>query len=139
MTPTLETIRRCFEGAIPAQVDTCAPDGTPNVAYLSQVHYVDSNHVALSFQFFSKSRENVLANPYAMAQVIDPATGAQYHLTLQYLRTETEGPLFEYMKARLILLQRRLAERCPYLRIDKTGRGRFRLAVERPASLVEGR
>ncbi len=101
MTPTLEAIRRCFEGAIPAQVATCAPDGTPNVAYLSQVHYVDSDHVALSFQFFSKTRENVIANPYAMAQVIDPVTGAQYHLTLQYLRTETEGPLFEYMKARL--------------------------------------
>ena len=95
MNYALEAIRRCFEGAIPAQIATCAPDGTPNVAYLSQVHYVDSANVALSFQFFSKTRENVLANPYAMAQVIDPVTGTQYHLTLQYLRTETEGPLFE--------------------------------------------
>ncbi len=101
MILTLESIRRCFEGAIPAQIATCAPDGTPNVAYLSQVHYVDSAHVALSFQFFSKTRENVLANPCAMAQVIDPATGTHFHLSLQYLRTETEGPLFEYMKARL--------------------------------------
>ena len=101
MNYSLEAIRRCFEGAIPAQIATCAPDGTPNVAYLSQVHYVDSAHVALSFQFFSKTRENVLANPYAMAQVVDPATGVQYQLSLQYLRTETEGPLFEYMKARL--------------------------------------
>lgn len=101
MTPTLHSIRRCFEGAIPAVIATCAADGTPNVAYLSQVHYVDEQHVALSFQFFSKTRENVLANPYAMAQVIDPATGGQYQLTLEYLRTETAGPLFEYMKARL--------------------------------------
>jgi hypothetical protein len=101
MTLTLESIRRCFEGAVPAQIATCAPDGTPNVAYLSQVHYVDSEHVALSFQFFSKTRENVLANPYVMVQVIDPATGTHFHLSLQYLRTETEGPLFEYMKARL--------------------------------------
>jgi hypothetical protein len=101
MNFTLESIRRCFEGAIPAQIATCAPDGTPNVAYLSQVHYVDSEHVALSFQFFSKTRENVLANPYAQAQVIEPATGIQYQLSLQYLRTEAEGPLFEYMKARL--------------------------------------
>jgi len=101
MNYSLEAIRRCFEGAIPAQIATCAPDGTPNVAYLSQVHYVDSAHVALSFQFFSKTRENVLANPFAMAQVIDPASGTQYQLSLQYLRTETEGPLFEYMKARL--------------------------------------
>lgn len=101
MTPTLHSIRRCFEGAIPAVIATCAADGTPNVAYLSQVHYVDEQHVALSFQFFSKTRENVLANPHAMAQVIDPATGGQYQLSLEYLRTETTGPLFEYMKARL--------------------------------------
>lgn len=101
MTLTLESIRRCFEGAVPAQIATCAPDGTPNIAYLSQVHYVDSAHVALSFQFFSKTRENVLANPYAMVQVIEPASGTHFHLFLQYLRTETEGPLFEYMKARL--------------------------------------
>lgn len=101
MKLSLESIRRCFEGAVPAQIATCAPDGTPNVAYLSQVHYVDSEHVALSFQFFSKTRENVLANPYAMVQVIEPATGTHFHLSLQYLRTETEGPLFEYMKARL--------------------------------------
>jgi putative methionine-R-sulfoxide reductase with GAF domain len=98
---TLESIRRCFEGAAPAQIATCAPDGTPNVAYLSQVHYVDEGHVALSFQFFSKTRENVLVNPHAMAQVIDPDSGEHYRLSLQYLRTETEGPLFQYMKARL--------------------------------------
>ena len=101
MSITLESIRRCFEGALPAQIATCAPDGTPNVAYLSQVHYVDSEHVALSFQFFSKTRENVLANPFARAQVMEPSSGLQYQLALQYLRTETEGPLFEYMKARL--------------------------------------
>lgn len=101
MSLTLESIRRCFEGALPAQIATCALDGTPNVAYLSQVHYVDGEHVALSFQFFSKTRENVLANPYAQVQVIEPASGLQYQLSLQYLRTETEGPLFEYMKARL--------------------------------------
>jgi adenylate cyclase len=98
---SLEAIRRCFEGAAPAQIATCAPDGAPNVAYLSQVHYVDPAHVALSFQFFSKTRENVLVNPYAMAQVIDPDNGAHYKLSLQYLKTETTGPLFQYMKARL--------------------------------------
>lgn len=101
MSLSLESIRPCFEGAIPAQIATCAPDGTPNVAYLSQVHYVDAEHVALSFQFFSKTRANVLANPYAMANVIEPQSGAHYKLSLQYLRTETEGPLFQYMKARL--------------------------------------
>jgi adenylate cyclase len=41
------------------------------------------------------------------------------------------------LEARLILLQRRLAERCEFLRIEKTGRGRFRLQVTRPLKLIE--
>jgi hypothetical protein len=41
------------------------------------------------------------------------------------------------LEARLILLQRRLAERCHFLGIGKTGRGRFRLRVDRPLRLVD--
>ena len=29
----LDAIRACLDGAVPAVVATCAPDGTPNVAY----------------------------------------------------------------------------------------------------------
>lgn len=101
MTVALRELRHCFEGAIPSVIATCAPDGTPNVAYLSQVHYVDDAHVALTFQFFNTTRRNILANPRAVAQVIDPVSAAHYRLQLQYLRTETEGPLFENMKAKL--------------------------------------
>ena len=101
MTPTLSELRHCFEGAIPSVIATCAPDGTPNVAYLSQVHYVDDAHVALSFQFFNTTRKNILVNPRATVQVVDPATAAHFRLQLRYLRTETEGPLFEKMKAKL--------------------------------------
>lgn len=44
------------------------------------------------------------------------------------------------LEARLILLRKRLEERCDYLRIEKTSRGRFRLQVTRPVTLqdVEG-
>ena len=101
MTPTLGELRRCFEGAVPSTIATCAADGTPNVAYLSQVHYVDDEHVALTFQFFNSTRKNILANPRATVQVVDPLFGTHYRLQLQYLRTETEGPLFENMKAKL--------------------------------------
>jgi adenylate cyclase len=101
MKPSLESLRPCLDGAVPAVVATAAPDGTPNVAYVSQVHYVDPEHVALSFQFFSKTRENVLAHPYAEVQVIEPRSFRHFRLKLHYLRTEDSGPLFEYMKAQL--------------------------------------
>ncbi|RYY93517.1 MAG: GAF domain-containing protein, partial [Comamonadaceae bacterium] len=41
------------------------------------------------------------------------------------------------LEARLLLLQRRLQEHGPHLRIEKTGRGRFRLQVDRPLALSE--
>ena len=40
------------------------------------------------------------------------------------------------LSARLLLLQRRLAERGAALQIQRTGRGRFRVAVLRPMRLV---
>jgi adenylate cyclase len=101
MTLALDDIRACLDGVIPGVIATCAPDGTPNVSFLSQAEYVDAQHVALSFQFFSKTRENILRNPHAAISLVDPLTGANYALDLEYLRTETQGPLFARMKAKL--------------------------------------
>ena len=101
MTALLSTIRHCLEGAIPGIIATCDGEGMPNVSYVSQVHYVDADQVALSFQFFNKTRRNMLQNPQMTAYVMDPVTTARYRLALLYLRTETEGPLFQNMKAKL--------------------------------------
>jgi len=90
-----------MDGVIAGVVATCAPDGTPNVSFLSQVEYVDSEHVALSFQFFNKTHENILAQPFASVCLTDPHTGASYALHLEYLRTETTGPVYVRMKAKL--------------------------------------
>jgi hypothetical protein len=99
--PSLHSIRPCLEGAIPAIMATCDPDGTPNVAYISQVVYVDAGHVALSFQFFNKTRQNILRNPRASVLVLDPLTAHFYRLHLLYERTEDSGPVFESMRAQL--------------------------------------
>lgn len=97
----LDEIRDALEGAVPGVVATSAPDGTPNVCYLSQIEYVDEAHVALSFQFFNKTRRNILSNPRAVAAVVDPLSGAVYRMSLRYLRTETHGAVFERMRAKL--------------------------------------
>ena len=97
----LDSIRNCLEGGIPGNIATVSTEGVPNIAYLSQVQYVDPEHVALSYQFFNTTRRNILASPYAKVSLIDPISAAHYRLALQYLRTESEGPVFEVMKAKL--------------------------------------
>ena len=101
MTPGLPALRACFEGELPSLLASCSLDGMPNLTYVSQVHYVDAEHVALSFQFFNKTRQNVLEHPYAVALVVDPRSGRTWRLRLRYLRTEQSGPLFESMRAHL--------------------------------------
>ncbi len=97
----LADIRPCLEGAVPAVMATVAADGTPNLAYISQVFYVDDAHVALSFQFFNKTRHNILVNPQATVLVVHPHTSAFFRLHLLYRHTEDQGPVFEAMKAQL--------------------------------------
>ena len=101
LTVPLESIASCFEGMIPATICSCSSGGIPNLTYLSIVHVLDTRHVGLSYQFFNKTRTNILENPRAQVLVVSPDTSEQYRLDLGYLRTETEGPSFERMKTRL--------------------------------------
>ena len=79
--------------------DLMAAAGTPNVSLISQVHYVDPERVALSYQFFNKTRVNLLETRRASVAVADPTTAAEYRLDLRYEETRTAGPIFESMKA----------------------------------------
>jgi adenylate cyclase len=98
---TVDAIAACFEGIVPATICSCAADGTPNVTYLSIVHRLDEWHVGLSYQFFNKTRKNVLENPLVQVIVVSPETADQYRLDLQYERTEVAGPFFDRMSTRL--------------------------------------
>ena len=97
--PALDELWRCFEGAVPAVVATASADGTPNVTYLSRVHRVDGERVALSNQFFSKTSRNLAENPRAAVLLIDPTTYDEFRLELAYERTERRGPVFERLAA----------------------------------------
>ena len=101
MIPSLESLASCFQGLIPATLFTCSREGIPNVAVLSHVDYVDPDHVALSFQFFNKSKANISENPHALVRLIDPDTSQGWGLRLRYVRTETSGPVFERMALRI--------------------------------------
>jgi adenylate cyclase len=99
--PALAEMRRMFEGVVPPAMCSVAADGTPHVTYLSHAEYVDAEHLALTFQFFNRSRQNVLATQRIALMVDDPYTGAGVVLQMRYLRTETEGPVFERLRAKL--------------------------------------
>lgn len=98
---TLHGVRRILDGGIPPTLCSVSADGIPHVNLLSHVEYVDANHVALTFQFFNHSRKNILATRRASLMVEDPRSGGGLGLQLRYERTETEGPVFERLRAKL--------------------------------------
>lgn len=101
MTPRLADLRPCFQGVIPSFIATCSRDGEPNVTYVSQIELLDERHVALSCQFFNKTKRNVLENPFASVHFYDPVTFESWNLKLRYLRSEERGELFDRMAIRI--------------------------------------
>lgn len=101
MTLKLSDLACCFEGVVPSMIATCSQEGTPNVTYISHVYRVDEAHVATSFQFFNKTRANLLENPFAMIKVRHPGNLQSYHLKVKYLRSEEQGPNFDQMSLKL--------------------------------------
>ena len=96
-----DEIRSVMDNGIPAVVVTCSADGTPNATIISQVHYVDESHIALSFQFFNKTIRNVRENPRACVALNDVKTSTQWILDAQYDHSEAEGPIFDEMDMRI--------------------------------------
>jgi adenylate cyclase len=97
----LESLASCFQGLIPATLFTCSKDGVPNGAFISHIEFVDGARVALSFQFFNKSKKNISENPNALVRLIDPDTSQGWRLRLRYVRSETSGPVFDRMALRI--------------------------------------
>jgi GAF domain-containing protein/pyridoxamine 5'-phosphate oxidase-like protein len=100
-TLRLEDLWPCLQGMIPAALSTCAPDGTPNITFISQIYYVDATHIAISHQFFNKTHRNVRANPLACTMMLDPRTLQAYRLGLRFDHSESTGPLFDSMSLQL--------------------------------------
>jgi len=101
MILNLESLKPCLQGVVPSAIFTCSLDGIPNVSYLSQVHYLDSEHVALSCQYFHKTMKNILENPLCTVRILHPENVMTYRLLVQYQRSEIDGALFDEMALRL--------------------------------------
>ena len=92
-----EEIKQVMANGIPAIVVTSSATGVPNATIISQVYYVDTTHVALSFQFFNKTVRNVRENPRACLLLNDIPGFANWELQIRYDRSENEGPIFDDM------------------------------------------
>jgi adenylate cyclase len=99
--PSLRDARRVLEGIIPPSIATVSADGVPHASFLSHVEYVDESHVALTYQFFNRTRSNLQATGRAALMVECPYSGARVLMQVRHLRTETEGPVFERLRAKL--------------------------------------
>jgi hypothetical protein len=101
MGTRLSELGMCFQGVIPSVIATCDAKGEPNVTYLSQVFYIGEQHVALSCQFFNKTKRNILENPLATVIVYDPLSFEAYRIVMRFLREEKHGELFDTMALRI--------------------------------------
>lgn len=97
---TLADIRECFTGLVPSVIATASAAGVPNITYISRVHPVDDDRIAVSNQFLSKSSRNLAENPHASIIVsrYSDTIFDQFRITADYERTERRGPVFDRLK-----------------------------------------
>jgi hypothetical protein len=96
---SLTDIERSLRGAIPVSIATADLSGRTNVTYVSRIHYVDPQRVAISNQFLGRTARNVAQNPQASLLVIDPLDYSQFRLSVVYERTDRRGPVFDKLRA----------------------------------------
>ena len=108
----------------------------PGAARVIVRHFAADDSVFLGDEYLIKGVAGAILASLVRAHVRDE----RVDFTNRELRLDASlklPDLGDNLEARLVLLQRRLAERSPHLRIEKTGRGRFRLRVDGTVSLVE--
>jgi hypothetical protein len=109
-----------------------AADGAP----VTIRHYAADDSVFLGDDYLIKG----VAGAIVCKLVRDFLAEGRTEFTNRELRLDPSirlPDISDNLEARLVLLERRLAERSPSLHIEKTGRGRFRLVVGRPVKLLE--
>jgi uncharacterized pyridoxamine 5'-phosphate oxidase family protein len=90
-----------LQGILPGVITTVSKDNIPNLSYISQVHYVDEEHLAISWQFFNKTYRNIQDNPNFSVLITSPTTFSMWKIDLRFVETLREGDLFDEMEMAL--------------------------------------
>jgi uncharacterized protein len=96
-----DDMRIAMQGIHPSVIATCDAEGIPNVAVISQVYFVDQEHVAISHQFFNKTIRNIFNNPNVCLVIQHPENLTQWVMRAVHSHSETEGNVFEQMSMQL--------------------------------------
>ena len=128
------TILRFAPAAITASSSPRVSDGAKEIAEVK--HYTADDSIFVDNEYLIKGVAGrifwALLKKYSAEQRVD-FTNREIRLDPQL-----ELPaLHENLETRVILLRKRLEDRCNYLHLVSTGRGRFRLVVERELKLEE--
>ena len=99
-----DTMKPALLGLIPTCISTADQQGEPNVTYISQVWYVDEEHLAVSCQFFNKTTRNIRTNPQASIMTTCPETYAVWRIQATYIESQTEGNLYNEMADQLSVI-----------------------------------
>ena len=94
-------IQNALQGIVPSVMATSSLDGVPNLTYISQAHFVDNEHLAISWQFFNKTWRNIQENPNFSVVVTAPQNWAMWKINLHFEELLKEGELFEEMEIAL--------------------------------------
>ena len=97
----IEKMKVAMKGIIPSAVVTVDQEGVPNISYVSQIYYVDDQHVALSHQFLNKTIRNIRGNTKASVNIVSPEDFTQWRLDIEHSHSETKGDLFDQMSMQL--------------------------------------
>lgn len=94
-------IQNALQGIVPSVMATTSPDGMPNLTYISQAHFVDDNHLAISWQFFNKTWRNLQTNTNFSVVVTAPQNWAMWKINLHFEELLKDGELFDEMEIAL--------------------------------------
>ena len=94
-------IQEALQGFVPSVITTVSKENIPNLSYISQAHFVDNKHLAISWQFFNKTYKNLQNNSRFSVVVTSPSTFSMWKIDLIYIEFLTEGELFDELEVAL--------------------------------------